>query len=143
MRIVEQITKTHVEVDRGLGRLHKMIEQAKEPGELEPETIEALRESIESVRRRLERHIRRELDIGDRSEDILGPGMLAEYRIISHHDSMRTSIDTMVRALENGEPGEFMLEFDRFLALFDDYTECERQFLATNAGLLYPGGATA
>lgn len=142
MGLVERITATHVAVDKGLARLDRMV--ADLDGEqFEPELRASIRESMESIRRRLERHIGNDLAIGDRSEEILGPGMLAEYRITSHHDALRASVDTMLEALENGDASTFTLEYDRFLALFDDYSECERQFLSTNAGVLYPGGATA
>ncbi len=142
MGLVEQITGTHVAIDKGLSRLHRMVAELNGTKH-DDQIVDALRKSIEVLRARLETHIGHELAIGDRSEEILGPGMLAEYRLISHHDSLRASIETMIEALENEEMEVFVNEYDRFLALFDDYSECERQFLSTNAGVLYPGGATA
>lgn len=141
MGMIENLTKTHIDLDVELGRFRRLLVELRDPEERQA-AIAKLKAELDAIDRRLELHIESEATLEKRSDRVLGDGSMSEYNVAAHHDNLRGSVAALLKTVgDSTRLDELEAQFTTFLQHFEDYTRSEWEFLQANSSVLYPGGA--
>lgn len=140
MSLIDRLTRTHLDLDVELTNFRKLLGDLSDAGE-RSEALYELQQTLELVRKRLERHIVSENRLEERSDAVLGEGSMSEYGVQEHQSKLRKVIDRLHTLLHSDEADEAVhRQFAKVLHHFELYTAAEIEFLQSNTAVLYPGG---